>query len=88
MTDNEIVHTVNTCLSEEFELEAEALVPTARIREDLGLDSLDIVDLVVLLEQAFDFKLPNREELAKITQLGDIYNYIAKLRDSGTDGEH
>jgi len=84
MNDEAIRETVNTALIEEFELEAERLTPSAHIRDDLGLDSLDIVDMVIVLEKAFHFKLQNKEPLAKILTLGDLYAFIAALRDEGT----
>jgi len=83
MNNDAIRETVNTALIEEFELEAERLTPDAHIRDDLGLDSLDIVDMVIVLEQAFRFKLQNKEPLTKIRTLGDLYAFIAVLRDEG-----
>ncbi len=84
MNNEEIAKTINEALAEEFELELDALVPSAHIREDLGLDSLDIVDMVIVLEKAFQFKLTDKEPLAKIQTLGDIHNFICSLRDAGT----
>lgn len=84
MDNKKIESIVNNALSEEFELDPESLIATAHIRDDLGLDSLDIVDMVIVLEKAFDFKLRNKEPLSKIQTLGDIYEFIAALRDEGT----
>lgn len=84
MTNEEIAKIVNEALADEFELEAEDLRPDAHIRDDLGLDSLDIVDMVIVIEKAFAFKLPDRALLANIHTLGDIYGLIANLRDVGT----
>lgn len=83
MNDDAIIDTINTALAEEFELDPAMLTPSAHIRDDLGLDSLDIVDMVIVLEKAFRFKLPNREALAEIHTLGDIYAFICALRDEG-----
>ncbi len=83
MNDDMIVTKVNAALAEEFELDIDELHAEAHIRDDLGLDSLDIVDMVIVLEKTFQFKLPNREALATIQTLGDIYAYIAQLRDTG-----
>ena len=83
MNDYKIKETIDTALSEEFELSPEQLVPTAHIKEDLGLDSLDIVDMVIVLEKAFNFKLQNKESLVKIQTLGDIYAFNEALRDEG-----
>ncbi len=84
MTNEEIAKIVNDALADEFELEVEDLTPDAHIRDDLGLDSLDIVDMVIVIEKAFSFKLPDRAMLANIHTLGDIYGLIATLRDAGT----
>ncbi len=83
MNNEMIIEKVNAALVEEFELNAEDMHADAHIRDDLGLDSLDIVDMVIVLEKAFTFKLPNREALASIQTLGDVYTYIADLRDAG-----
>ena len=84
MNDDAIAKTVNDALVAEFELDPESISPDAHIRDDLGLDSLDIVDMVIVLEKAFHFKLHNKEPLTKIQTLGDIYAFIAALRDEGT----
>ena len=84
MNNDEIAKIVNNALIEEFELDRENISPGAHIRDDLGLDSLDIVDMVIVLEKTFNFKLQNKEPLAKIQTLGDIYAFIAALRDEGT----
>ena len=77
---------VNAALCEEFELEPEQMVPEASIRDDLGLDSLDIVDMVIVLEKAFNFKLQNKKALVTIRTLGDIHAYIASLCDAHVAG--
>jgi acyl carrier protein len=84
MSDEEIKNIVNQALIDEFELESADMLPEADIHKDLGLDSLDIVDMVIVLEKAFHFKLENREKLATIVTLGDIYVFISSLRDAGT----
>ena len=51
ITREEIIKQTNEALQKEFEFKPEQLVPAARLRDDLGLDSLDAVDMVVVLEQ-------------------------------------
>ena len=80
-----IVKTVNEALSEEFELELEALTPEAHIRDDLNLDSLDIVDMIMALEQAFNFKLEDRSKILEIVTLGDVYVFIEKIYQDRAD---
>ena len=80
MTEMEIIELINTSLAEEFELNREVLKPEALILEDLELDSLDIVDMVVVLENAFQFKIREEEALREIRTLGDIHNFVLKKR--------
>ena len=54
MTEKEIIVTINGFLVEEFEVEEEKIEPNANLKETLDLDSLDYVDLVVVIEDAFD----------------------------------
>ena len=74
-TTHEIVTIVNRIMIEEFEVERESLVPTAQLRTNLGLDSLDGVDMVVALEMAFGFRIPEQEARA-IRTLGDVHERI------------
>ena len=85
--DTAIIETIDTALAEEFELDPAALVPEADIRADLGLDSLDIVDMVIVLERAFGIKLKDRQGLAKIRTLGDIHAFIISLRGGDAPAE-
>ena len=56
------------------------LKPEALILDDLELDSLDIVDMVVVLENAFQFKIREEEALREIRTLGDIHNFVLTKR--------
>ena len=80
MTEMEIIERINTSLAEEFELNREVLKPEALIFDDLELDSLDIVDMVVVLENAFQFKIREEETLREIRTLGDIHNFVLNKR--------
>lgn len=80
MIDQEIISKVNNVFEESFEIEKERLVPGAHIFTDLGLDSLDIVDLVVALQNAFGVKIRNEERVRDIRTLQDIYQFISSLR--------
>lgn len=71
----EIIEKVNEFLTEEFEIEPSLLTPEARIVEDLGIESLDFVDIVVIIERDFGFKV-KREEMAGVRTLEDLYKYI------------
>jgi acyl carrier protein len=76
MTREEIVTTINTVFEESFEIEPERLVPDANIFLDLGLDSLDTVDLVVAIQKKFGVQIRDDERVRSIRTLGDVYQFI------------
>ncbi|MDR2668362.1 MAG: phosphopantetheine-binding protein [Desulfovibrio sp.] len=85
MTDREIIERADAAIAEEFELDPGALRPEALFREDLGLDSLDAVDMVVVLEQAFGIKIGKDPAIASIRSVSDMHAFIlAKKRGLGT----
>ena len=76
MTKEEVIDLIDSSLAEEFELERTDMVPEANLYEDLGLDSLDTVDMVIVLEGAFDFKIREEEAIRAIRTLEDIHNFV------------
>ena len=80
MTEQEIIEKTNRVFEEAFEIEPERLVPTAHIFTDLGLDSLDIVDLIVALQKSFGVRIRNEEAVRDIRTLADIYRFIATIK--------
>ena len=79
MTEQEIAERVKKILIEEFELKEEELSPEASLYDELGLDSLDSVDLVVALEHEFKFKVVrnlDEEKIRSIRNLSDIHRFI------------
>jgi acyl carrier protein len=81
MTEQEIIDKTNKVFEESFEIEKERLVPQAHIFTDLGLDSLDIVDLVVALQNSFGVKIRNEEGVRDIRTLQDIYQFISAIKN-------
>jgi len=77
MNINEIIEKTNHFLIDEIEVDPELISPTADLREDLGIDSLDFVDIVVLVERNFGFKL-KAEEMTEVRTLEAFYQYIEK----------
>jgi acyl carrier protein len=76
MTKEEIIKNVNQFLIDEIEVDEEKLVGDALLGTDLGIDSLDFVDIVVLVEKNFGFKI-KPEEMTDVKTLSHFYNYIA-----------
>ena len=81
MTNNEIIEKIHEILIEEFEVDAEKLVPDANLKEALGLDSLDYIDLVVLIESNFSFKV-KPEDFTDIATYQDFCNYVVSRVNS------
>lgn len=76
MTDQEIIEKINSSLAEEFELDLGEMTPETTLYEDMGLDSLDVVDLVIVLETAFGMKIREEEAIRSIRTLGDIHSFV------------
>lgn len=70
-----VVEKVNEFLIEEFELEKEQLMPEALMKDDLDIESLDFVDIAVVIEKEFGLKVTS-EQMVKIKKLDDLYNFI------------
>jgi acyl carrier protein len=76
MTDKEIIELIDSSIAGEFEIDPEKMTPEKTLFQDLELDSLDIVDLVIVLEKAFKFKIREEEAVRKIRTLGDIHSFV------------
>src|SRR5258708_20010571 len=75
LTADRAIQIVDQTLVNEFELEPSRVHPQARMREDLGLDSLDAVDLIVALEKALRVEIP--ETIARVLRtVGDAHASI------------
>lgn len=66
---------VKAFLIDDLEIEEEKIFEDARLKEDIGIDSLDFVDIVVIVERNFGFKI-KPEEMINVTTLKDFYEYI------------
>lgn len=75
MSRDEVVVKVNDFLIDEFELEEDQLEPKALMKEDLDIESLDFVDIAVIIERDFGLKVTS-EQMIKIKKLEDLYNFI------------
>lgn len=81
MSQDEIYERLATAVGEEFEIEPEALRREAALRTDLGIDSLDMVDLAVVVERTFGVRL-GKEDLVSARTL----ERLAELIGSRLDG--
>lgn len=75
MNRAEIEDKVREFLIEDLEVEEDVIAPEAKLKDDLGIDSLDFVDIVVIVERKFGFKI-KPEEMTGVTTLKAFCDYI------------
>ena len=75
MTRQEIEEKVRNFLIEDLEIEEDKIAPEATLKEDMGIDSLDFVDIVVIVEKNFGFKI-KPEEMAGVDTFTKFCDYI------------
>lgn len=75
MTRQEIIEQVNTLLAEEFEIEESNFSPDAVLKDTLNLDSINLVDLVALVQYTYKITIP-ATDLPSIKTFNDLYDYI------------
>jgi acyl carrier protein len=80
MTRDEIVPIINQVFADAFEIAPERLVPEANIFLDLGLDSLDTVDLVVAIQKRFAVQIRDDVRVRSIRTLADVYAFIEAIQ--------
>lgn len=81
MTNQQIIERIDRSIAEEFEIDPEEMKPEKTLFQDLGLDSLDIVDLVIVLDTAFKFKIREEEGIRNIRTLGDIHAFVLQKKN-------
>lgn len=75
MNRSEIEEKVKEFLIEDLEIDEEKVYPEAKLKEDMGIDSLDFVDIVVIVDKTFGFKL-KAEEMAGVDTFAKFCDYI------------
>jgi acyl carrier protein len=80
MTDSEVIEAVNDVFANSFEIPREQIKPDAQIFADLGLDSLDIVDLVAAIQKRFGIQVRDDERIRSIRTLQDLYTYLIMVK--------
>ena len=75
MEKTEIIKTINDFLIEELEIDADKLKGDALLKEDLKIDSLDFVDIAVIVEKHFKIKI-KPEDMKNVKTLAQFYDYV------------
>jgi acyl carrier protein len=82
MTDSELIQSVNQIFTDSFEIPPERLTPQAEIFADLGLDSLDMVDLIAAIQKKFNTHVKPDQRVMSIRTLQDLYDYLKFVHPS------
>ena len=77
MTSEEQTKKIDAILIKHLAVDPEKVVPTANLEMDLRTDSLDTVEIAMMLEEEFDIDLPD-DELEEVRTVQDVYNIVAK----------
>ncbi|GAA7151432.1 hypothetical protein HpBGD46_10910 [Helicobacter pylori] len=72
-----LFETIRAVIAEQLEIDVSQVTPEAKFVKDLGVDSLDIVELIMALEERFGIEIPD-EQAEKIVNVGDVMRYIEK----------
>ena len=70
-----VLEKIKDILSKQFDVSADSITPNTDIAEDLGADSLDVVDVLMSLEETFDVEIPD-EEIENLTTVSALVSYI------------
>ena len=73
---------IRDILVEQLDLDPEEIVENASFRDDLGVDSLDLYDLLMTIEEEYGFEFP-AEDMAELDTIGDVVSYLS---DHGIEG--
>ncbi|MCP4638980.1 MAG: acyl carrier protein [bacterium] len=81
---DDIIAQIDAIMIEDFEVEPEVLIPEALLGDDLGLDSLDAVDLVVAIERTVGCRI-KEAEARQMRTLGDIHDYLEQWTQTAAE---
>lgn len=77
MSMEEIFKTIQSLIAEQFAVEPEEVTMETSLEEDLGADSVDLVELVMAMEEEFEIGEVQEDELGGMKIVGDAVSYIA-----------
>ena len=77
MTPEEIFSTMQSLIAEQFALKVEEITMNSSFTEDLGADSVDLVELVMAMEEEFDIDEVQEDDLVQLKTVGDCVKYLS-----------
>ncbi|WP_238700560.1 acyl carrier protein, partial [Helicobacter pylori] len=75
--DTNLFETIQAVIAEQLEIDVSQVTPEAKFVKDLGVDSLDVLELIMALEERFGVEISD-EQAEKIVNVGDVMRYIEK----------
>ena len=77
MTPEEIFNTMQSLIAEQFALNADEITLASSFTDDLGADSVDLVELVMAMEEEFDLDEIQEDDLAQLKTVGDCVKFLS-----------
>ena len=77
MTPEEIFQTMQKMIAEQFALDPDEITLSSSFTDDLGADSVDLVELVMAMEEEFDLEEMQEEDLAQLKTVGDCVKFLS-----------
>ena len=81
-SESTIATQIRTALAQHLKRDVSKIHPQDRLREDLGLDSLAMIELLFKIEEHFDLEIPN-EDLSRVTTVADVTAYVEEKLGAG-----
>ena len=78
----DIFERMQKIIAEQFAVDAEEITTETNFEDDLGADSVDLVELVMSMEEEFEIGEVHEDELSGLTTVGDCVNYLTKKLDA------
>ena len=75
---NEMFEKVKNILMDEMQVAEDLITPDAELVNDLGVNSLELADLILLCEEKFDIEI-NDDDIHKFITVGDVVNYLNQV---------
>ena len=79
MDKQEVIARIGKIFEEDFEIAPERLTPESLLFQDLGLDSLDMVEVIVALQNEFSIQAQNTKEARAVRTLGDLHEFVFQI---------
>jgi acyl carrier protein len=76
-----IMERLRSLIAEQFSVSEDSITMDTSFTDDLGADSLDVVELAMALEEEFDIPEADEETLYKLVTVGDVYRYVSSHID-------